>query len=89
MIRALLAEAGHALPAANVTVSAQGVMAAADLADIASPETYAGYERIERFASRGGVVADTAHRYALAGLALNQWGPEGRLDHCTRRGTPQ
>ena len=78
VIRELLAEAGHdAVPSADVAVSAQGALAAADLADIASPETYAGYERLERFASSGGVVADTAHRYSLASLALNQWGLRG------------
>ena len=77
VIRQLLAEAGHPVAGANVTVSAQGALAAADLADIASPETYAGYERIERFASSGGVVPDTAHRYSLAALGLNQWGLRG------------
>ena len=77
VIRELLAEAGHPVTAGNVTVSAQGALAAADLADIASPETYAGYERIERFGSIGGVVADTAHRYSLNALALNQWGLRG------------
>jgi cytochrome c biogenesis protein CcdA/thiol-disulfide isomerase/thioredoxin len=78
VIRQLLAEAGHAdMPVANVAVAAQGALAAADLADIASPETYAGYERLERFASKGGVVADTPHRYLLDSLALNQWGLRG------------
>jgi hypothetical protein len=52
-------------------------MAAPDMADIASPETYAGYERIERFASGGGVVPDTAQKYTLGALALNQWGLRG------------
>ena len=77
VIRELLAEAGHPAVAAHVAVSAQGVLAAPDMADIGSPETYAGYERIERFGSRGGVVPDTAHRYALSTLALNQWGLTG------------
>jgi cytochrome c biogenesis protein CcdA/thiol-disulfide isomerase/thioredoxin len=78
VIRQLLAEAGHpAMPTDNVAVSAEGALAAADLADVASPETYAGYERLERFGSVGGVVADTAHRYSLGSLALNQWGLRG------------
>ncbi|HEY2807347.1 MAG TPA: cytochrome c biogenesis protein DipZ [Steroidobacteraceae bacterium] len=77
VIRQLLAEAGHRVAVGNVAVSAAGVMAPPDMADIASPETYAGYERIERFASVGGVVPDTAHGYTLATLALNQWGLRG------------
>ncbi len=78
VIRQLLAEAGHAdVSAVDVPVTAQGAMAPPDLADVASPETYAGYERIERFGSVGGVVADTAHRYSVTPLALNQWGLRG------------
>jgi cytochrome c biogenesis protein CcdA/thiol-disulfide isomerase/thioredoxin len=77
VIRELLAEAGRPAVAAHVAVSGQGVLAAPDMANIGSPETYAGYERIERFGSRGGVVPDTAHRYALGDLALNQWGLKG------------
>ncbi len=77
VIRQLLAEAGHPAAATHAAVSAQGVLAAPDMADIGSPETYAGYERIERFASGGGVVPDTAHRYTLGRLALNQWGLTG------------
>jgi hypothetical protein len=78
VIRQLLAEAGRAgLPAGHVELSPQGTQAAADLEDIASPETYAGYERLERFASSGGVVADTAHGYSVTALQLNQWGLRG------------
>ncbi|HEY1492877.1 MAG TPA: redoxin family protein, partial [Steroidobacteraceae bacterium] len=77
VIRQLLAEAGHRVAGDHVAVSAQGAMAPPDMADIASPETYAGYERIERFASGGGVVPDTAQRYTLGALTLNQWGLRG------------
>jgi cytochrome c biogenesis protein CcdA/thiol-disulfide isomerase/thioredoxin len=78
VIRTLLAEGGHTqMPAATVAVTAAGALAAADLADVSSPETYAGYDRIERFASTGGVVPDTAHRYTLGTLSLNRWGLRG------------
>ena len=78
VIRQMLDEAGHGgMPGGTVAVSGQGALAPADLADVASPETYAGYERLERFASVGGVVADTAHRYSLGPLALNAWGLKG------------
>jgi cytochrome c biogenesis protein CcdA/thiol-disulfide isomerase/thioredoxin len=78
VIKQLLAEAGHAgMAEGSVAVSGQGALAPADLADVASPETYAGYERLERFASVGGVVADTPHRYSLGPLTLNAWGLKG------------
>ncbi|WP_310700336.1 cytochrome c biogenesis protein DipZ, partial [Burkholderia multivorans] len=75
-IQQLLAEAGHP-DALNVPIGltggpAQGALAAADSADVRSPETYVGYARAEGFASPGGVVRDAAHRYdAPAHPALN------------------
>ncbi|WP_310731107.1 thioredoxin family protein, partial [Burkholderia multivorans] len=81
-IQSLLAEAGHP-DALNVPVGlagspAQGALAAADSADVRSPETYVGYARAEDFASPGGVVRDAAHRYdAPAHPALNDWGLAG------------
>ncbi|MCO1427886.1 cytochrome c biogenesis protein DipZ [Burkholderia multivorans] len=81
-IQSLLAEAGHP-DALNVPVGlagspAQGALAAADSADVRSPETYVGYARAEGFASPGGVVRDAAHRYdAPAHPALNDWGLAG------------
>ncbi|PRE89977.1 cytochrome c biogenesis protein DipZ [Burkholderia multivorans] len=81
-IQSLLAEAGHP-DALNVPVGlagspAQGALAAADSADVRSPETYVGYARAENFASPGGVVRDAAHRYdAPAHPALNDWGLAG------------
>ncbi|MDQ0468910.1 cytochrome c biogenesis protein DipZ [Labrys wisconsinensis] len=75
VIQALLAEAGHAPAAASlVTVDARGVHAAADMANVQSPETYIGYERAENFASPGGADHDRAKRYSAApSLDLNQW----------------
>ncbi|RQS68165.1 cytochrome c biogenesis protein DipZ [Burkholderia sp. Bp8963] len=81
-IQALLAEAGHPealnVPIGSAAANAKGAMAAADNADIRSPETYVGYARAEDFASPGGVVRDAAHRYdAPARPGLNDWGFAG------------
>ncbi|MXN79683.1 redoxin domain-containing protein [Burkholderia sp. 4701] len=81
-IQALLAEGGHP-EALNVPVGlagapAQGAQAAADSAEVRSPETYVGYARAEDFSSPGGVVRDAAHRYdAPARPGLNDWGLAG------------
>lgn len=79
IIRDLLGEAGHPvddLPYAPV--SASGVQLAPDMARIGSPETYLGYVRAQRFASRGGIVADRSHSYeAPTQPALNRWGLGG------------
>jgi cytochrome c biogenesis protein CcdA/thiol-disulfide isomerase/thioredoxin len=79
VIQQLLAEAGHGtVPHSMVAVAGQGVEAAADLEDIASPETYIGYQRAQNFASPGGAVPDASHVYGDApALALNQWALTG------------
>ncbi|RQU30085.1 cytochrome c biogenesis protein DipZ [Burkholderia cenocepacia] len=81
-IQSLLAEAGHPdalnVPLGLAGAPAKGALAAADSADVRSPETYVGYARAESFASPGGVVRDAAHRYdAPAGPDLNGWGLAG------------
>ncbi|SDR36419.1 Cytochrome c biogenesis protein CcdA [Paraburkholderia fungorum] len=82
VIQQLLAEAGHA-DASKVALgisatSAQGVQAAADGADMQSPETYIGYQRAENFASPGGETPDKVHTYAApAQPAVNDWGLAG------------
>ena len=82
VIQELLTEAGHA-NASKVAIgiagaSAQGVQAAADSADIESPETYIGYQRAENFASPGGEAEDKVHTYAAPSqLAVNDWGLAG------------
>ncbi|KVC65881.1 cytochrome C biogenesis protein [Burkholderia ubonensis] len=81
-IQALLAEAGRPdalkVPVGLAGAPPQGAQAAADNADIRSPETYVGYARAEDFASPGGVVRDAAHRYdAPAQPGLNGWGLAG------------
>ncbi|MDR5754314.1 MULTISPECIES: cytochrome c biogenesis protein DipZ [unclassified Caballeronia] len=91
VIQRLLAEAGHggvAKASAGLTndgaqnahhaQNAQGVQAAADTADVRSPETYLGYERAEHFASPGGEARDRVHDYAApARLAVNDWALAG------------
>jgi cytochrome c biogenesis protein CcdA/thiol-disulfide isomerase/thioredoxin len=82
VIQQLLAEAGHA-DASKValgisTTSAQGVQAAADNADMQSPETYIGYQRAENFASPGGAAPDKVHTYAAPSQpGVNDWGLAG------------
>ena len=79
VIQQLLAEAGKGnLPAGMVSVSATGAEAAADEADVKSPETYIGFARSENFASPGGAVGDTPHVYSTGDLShLNDWGLSG------------
>ncbi|WP_321959417.1 cytochrome c biogenesis protein DipZ [Burkholderia cenocepacia] len=81
-IQSLLAEAGHPdalnVPLGLAGAPAKGALAAADSADVRSPETYVGYARAESFASPGGVVRDAAHRYDVpAQPDLNGWGLAG------------
>ncbi|MCA8204348.1 cytochrome c biogenesis protein DipZ [Burkholderia sp. AU33545] len=81
-IQSLLAEAGHPealnVPLGLAGVPAKGALAAADSADVRSPETYVGYARADDFTSPGGVVRDAAHRYdAPAHPDLNDWGLAG------------
>ncbi|MDE1916029.1 MAG: redoxin domain-containing protein [Sphingomonadales bacterium] len=77
-IQRLLMENGH-MVRGTALVEATGVGKAADLGEVASPETYVGYGRAEHFASPGGFVGDMAHDYTLPGLTkLNDWGLGGR-----------
>jgi cytochrome c biogenesis protein CcdA/thiol-disulfide isomerase/thioredoxin len=79
VIQELLREAGDkAVPTGIVAVTGGGIEEAADVADIASPETYIGTERATDFVSPGGAVPDQPHDYtAPAALALNQWALAG------------
>jgi cytochrome c biogenesis protein CcdA/thiol-disulfide isomerase/thioredoxin len=79
-LRALLIEAGNKdLPGAvSPSVRATGVQAAADEANVQSPETYVGYERAENFASPMGFARDAAKNYSLPShFKLNEWGLVG------------
>jgi thiol-disulfide isomerase/thioredoxin len=78
-IRALLTEAGaRNLPAAGGTMHSQGVEVASDSNNVASPETYIGYDRAEGFASPVEVSRDQTATYTLpASLELNHWALAG------------
>ncbi|NWB96593.1 cytochrome c biogenesis protein DipZ [Pseudomonas gingeri] len=80
VIQQLLKEAGHQnVSGGMVSNQAQGVMQAADEAEVKSPETYLGYDRAENFASPGDQVADKSKNYAAPQQpALNQWGLDGQ-----------
>ena len=79
-IRALLTESGRA-PAAAVgetLVAAGGAEAAPAMREVASPETYVGYRRAERWRALEPVDPDSTRDYTVADrLALNDWGLAG------------
>jgi hypothetical protein len=75
LIRTLLDESGaQALPSMVGAQAAQGIEVASDERDVASPETYVGYERARNFSSPVAVQRDQKASYALpSALQLNQW----------------
>jgi thiol-disulfide isomerase/thioredoxin len=79
IIQQLLADAGvGGIDPELVSVDARGVEAAADWGSLKSPETYAGYERTEHFASPGGAVPDERRVYAAPErLTPNRWALSG------------
>ncbi|WP_428063420.1 cytochrome c biogenesis protein DipZ [Brevundimonas sp.] len=78
VIQQLLKEAGAAGLANDVVrVQASGAEAAADMGQVASPETYVGYARAENFRSPGGLARDGVKTYAGAPLQLNDWSLAG------------
>lgn len=81
VIQQLLAEArgsGGDRQRDLVAVEGTGVEAAADWANLKSPENYVGYERTADFASPGGARLGKARVYAApARLRLNQWALAG------------
>ena len=78
IIQKMLRDAGNKdVPGGLVTVNASGAQAAADKADVNSPETYVGYDRGNHFVSPGGVVSDKSHIYAPGEPQLNEWSLTG------------
>jgi thiol-disulfide isomerase/thioredoxin len=79
LIQKLLADAGATgIPQELVSVDSSGVEAAADWANLRSPENYLGYDRTERFASQGGAVLGRSRAYvAPTRLKLNHWALSG------------
>jgi len=73
VIQRLLGEAGvKDVGEALVSVAADGLEAQADWTNLASPETYLGYEQTQNFASPGGVAFDESRTYvAPDSLRLN------------------
>ena len=83
-IQKLLKEANaKPMPANSVSVSGEGIQAAADMSNIHSPETYIGYARANHFGSPGGIVRDAEHSYTVPDdLRINEWGLAGKwIDH--------
>jgi thiol-disulfide isomerase/thioredoxin len=79
VIQRLLGEAGvEGVDDALVSVAADGFEAQADWTNLASPETYLGYEQTQNFASRGGVAFDESRTYVASdSLRLNHWALSG------------
>ncbi|MGD0110173.1 MAG: hypothetical protein ABSC06_40095 [Rhodopila sp.] len=79
IIQQLLAEAGAGGTDQDlVAVDATGFEAAADIANLRSPETYLGTAQGVNFASPGGALSDQHHVYAAPPhLALNYWALAG------------
>ncbi len=77
-VRTLLTEAGARLGAMAGPADTKGAGAAADLADVKSPETYLGSDRTKNFVSPGGARTGIADYRVPDALALNQWGLSGR-----------
>jgi hypothetical protein len=76
----LLAIAGNGGGTAreSVSVETHGPELGADWDSLKSPETYIGHYRTENFASPGGAVVNTRHRYAVPPrLRPNQWAFSG------------
>jgi thiol-disulfide isomerase/thioredoxin len=79
IIQRLLEEAGSTgISRELASVDGQGIEAAADWADLRSPENYLGYDRTENFCSIGGAVPGKRRSYvAPEQLTLNQWALSG------------
>lgn len=79
VIQRLLRDAGaEGVGDALVSVAADGVEAQADWTNLASPETYLGYEQTQNFASPGGVAFAESRTYAAPdSLRLNHWALSG------------
>jgi cytochrome c biogenesis protein CcdA/thiol-disulfide isomerase/thioredoxin len=79
VIQQLLKEKGASLKNAGlVQVNGTGAQAAPDSRDVASPETYIGYERAQHYASPESIKQDKAQNYsAPVRPTVNQWGLVG------------
>jgi cytochrome c biogenesis protein CcdA/thiol-disulfide isomerase/thioredoxin len=79
VIQTLLKEAGYKnVPGGIVNPDAKGAFAAADEADMDSPETYLGYGRGQNFASGPPSMDKVSNYQTPYPLQPNQWGLTGR-----------
>jgi len=94
VIQELLKEKGATLKNAGlVQVNGTGAQAAPDSHDVASPETYIGYERAQHYASPEAIKQDKAQNYsAPVRPTVNQWGLVGSWnvsgEHATLNAAP-
>jgi cytochrome c biogenesis protein CcdA/thiol-disulfide isomerase/thioredoxin len=94
VIQQLLKEKGATLKNAGlVQVNGTGAQAAPDSHDVASPETYIGYERAQHYASPEAIKQDKAQNYsAPVRPTVNQWGLVGSWnvsgEHATLNAAP-
>ena len=79
VIRQLLADAGYVdLPPGLTSVDPDADEVQADWEELASPESYLGYEQQSGFDSPGGIAEDRQHSYsAPSHLPLNRWSLTG------------
>ncbi|MBC7842060.1 MAG: redoxin family protein [Gemmatimonadaceae bacterium] len=79
IIQQLLAESGATSVARTpVSVTGRGVEAAADWANLKSPESYLGYDRASSFAPSGELTIDERRRYIVpVQSTLNRWSLSG------------
>jgi cytochrome c biogenesis protein CcdA/thiol-disulfide isomerase/thioredoxin len=79
VIQQLLKEKNSSLNATGfVQVNSSGSEAAPDFGNVASPETYVGYDRAQNYASPQTIRQDKPQAYtAPARLTVNQWGLVG------------
>jgi thiol-disulfide isomerase/thioredoxin len=79
VIQQLLRDAGHeGIGDELVSVAPDGFEAQADWTNLASPETYLGYEQGQNLASEDGLELDKPHTYVTPdSLRLNQWALAG------------
>jgi thiol-disulfide isomerase/thioredoxin len=79
VVQQLLREAGNeGIGDDLVSVAPSGIEAQADWPNVASPETYVGYQQGHGFASPGGVAIDEPRDYVVPDpLRLNSWALSG------------
>jgi cytochrome c biogenesis protein CcdA/thiol-disulfide isomerase/thioredoxin len=79
VIQQLLREKNSALQASGfVQINPSGSEVAPDFSNVASPETYVGYDRAQNYASPQTIRQDKPQAYtAPARLTVNQWGLAG------------